>query len=264
MGNSMKTTPKIVYSAVCMAAVLVLSASITQAQLIDVQITGNSVGNAYAGGGVPTQPQTGGAVLGSAGDTWNTIPDSALTFSAYPNGASASGLALNYANGTASPVTLSLTGDDTWDNNGTFGSVEPAASTTYGNLFSSLIAAVGDVQNFDFAGLAPDSMYELVVYSAGNQAGRVSTFTVNSVTLSSTFDDVTTGLVQGVDYVNFASVESNASGDLNMTFGVSGGDESDINGVQLIQVVPEPSTFAILAAGGGVMLLGWRRSFRRA
>ena len=120
-------------------AIALLSAGLVQAQLINVDFNGNSVGIGYGGGGVATGPtMAGAAVLGAAADQWNGISDSAYTFSAYPQGISGSGIALNYADGSASGVAMSLTADGSYNAN------EPiwgntSAFTTSGSPYSPLM-----------------------------------------------------------------------------------------------------------------------------
>jgi PEP-CTERM motif len=261
------------------AGIICLSAGMLQAQLIDVDFNGNSVGTAYAGGGVasPGPNQSGAALIGSAGDVWNGIADSQLTFATYPSGITATALPLTYATGASSPVTMTIASDG-----GTYNANEPAWSNTsafttaaspYSNLMQDLIyanAATGGT--ITLSGLAANQAYNLVLYNAGDQnvgGDRASAFIVNGVSQTSQWDGTTSTLVAGVSYVDYSSAMSDGSGNLVITFGagmtVAGAlsSEGDLDGFQL-QAVPEPSTWAMLAAGGVIMLLGYRRSFRRA
>lgn len=253
--------------------IALLNAESIQAQLINVDFNGNSVGQAYGGGGVAVGPvQTDAALIGSAGDTWNGIPDSLLTFSAYPGGASATGLPLNYANGSASGVTMSLTADGSYDaNEPVWGNTSAftTALSPYSNLMQDLIYA-NNPRSITLSGLAASQTFNLVLYSAGDQnvgTGRTSTFTVNGITQTSFWNGTTSTLIAGQTYVDYASALSDGAGNLVINFGVAGGSgalETDLTGFQLQPVAaPEPSTWAIFAAAG-VMLVCFRRKLVRS
>ena len=272
--SNSKTLPSSRLLGVLSAGIVCLNASLLYAQtaagLIDVQFNGNSISTAYGGGGPDPGPTQSGAVLiGSAGDIWNAFNNSSFTFSAFPNGASARGHALDDANGSPSGVSMSLTASTTY-NAQSFGNHSPfvTVNSPYQNLMQSIVT--GQVpQTISLSGLAPNATFNLILYNAGDNnviaPGRTSTFTVNGVTQTSLWDGTTSTLVAGVDYVNYSSVTANGSGNLVINYGVAGGTgdlETDLNGFQL-QAVPEPSTWAMLAAGG-VLMLGYHRSSRRA
>ncbi len=213
------------------------------AQLIDVQFNGNSLSTADGGGGPDPGPiQSGPALIGSAGDAWNSFNDSFFTFSAFPNGISANGLALNYANGSASGVTMSLTADGTYDaesfgNNSAF----VVANSPYQNLMQAELYA-NNPQTITLGGLAANQAYDLILYSSGDNnvgTGRTNTFTVNGVTQTSIWNGTDSTLIAGRTYVEFSSAMTDGSGDLVIQFGVTGGSgglETDLNGFQLVAV----------------------------
>jgi hypothetical protein len=256
--------------------ILLFNAGSIQAQLIDVDFNGNSVGTDYGGGGVATGPsQTGAAVIGSAGDIWNGLADSSFTFATYPSGMSASGLALNYANGSSSTVMLSLSAasggsydanEPSWGNTSAF----TTAASPYSNLMQDEIYST-PVATLTLSGLAANQNYELVVYSAGDQnlgadTVKTGTFTVNGVTQTTSWNGTTSTLTDGVTYDIFSAL-SDGSGNLVIDYGgtpaASGvNTETDFNGFQL-EAVPEPSTWAILAVAG-VLLAGFRRKLVHA
>jgi hypothetical protein len=243
-----------------------------QAQLINVDFNGNAVGQAYGGGGVATGPtQSGAAILGSAGDTWNGFADSAFTFASYPGGMSGSGLALNYANGSASGVTMRLTADGSYDaNEPNWGnsSAFTTASSPYSNLMQDLIYA-NVPQSITLSGLAANQTFNLVLYNGGDQnvpGGRTSSFTVNGITQTSVWNGTANTLIAGTDYVQYLTATSDGSGNLVINFGVAGGSgalETDLNGFQL-QTVPEPGTLALVSAGAALLLGYQRRKALRA
>jgi len=228
---------------VLLSAIGVIGLASLQAQLIDVNFVGNSVGTAYGGGGVasPGPAMTGAAVIGSAGDQWNNIGDSSFTFSSYPGGVSASGLALIYANGSASPVTMSLTGDGTynanepgWGNTSAF----TTAGSPYSNLMQDMIYA-NVPQSITLSGLAANQTFNLVLYNAGDQnvgTGRTSSFTVNGITQTSLWNGTANTLIAGSTYVQYLTATSDGSGNLVINFGVAGGTgalETDLDGFQI-------------------------------
>jgi hypothetical protein len=235
-----------------------------QAQLINVQFADNATGNAYGGGGPAVEPtQSGAAVLGSAGDTWNAR--SGFTYSSYPTGGSGGPYPLVKGNGTPSGVTVS-----SLIFNGSFVSIEPnfpSYSAFTGTPWANLMGAYISVPSSTapgyvlLAGLAPSATWDLVLYNAANansgnfSAVRTTSFTVDGNTLSSTWDGVTSKLVQGVDYVEFTGVKSDAMGNLVIIFSGSAGSglsaEGDFNGFQLEQVPPQ---LTIIRSGTNVTL----------
>jgi hypothetical protein len=239
-----------------------------QVQLINVQFADNATGDAYGGGGPTVEPtQSGAVVLGSAGDTWNAL--SGFTYSSYPTGGSGGPYSLVYANGSPSAVSVS-----SLTFNGSFASVEPnfpSTSAFTGTPWANLMGAYISVPSqtapgyVSLAGLEPSATYNLVLYSAPN-AGEVRSalFTVDGNTLSTAYNGTTSTLIQGVDYVEFTGVKSDAIGNLVITFSGTGSAQSglsaegDFNGFQLEQV-PEPGTFALAGAGTALLLLGRRR-----
>lgn len=243
-----------------------------QAQLIDVNFTDDSYGLAgWGGGGVNGAAQSGAVVLGSAGDVWNAVGglgNGPLLFT-YANPpaflASYTSGPLLYADNTVSGVTLSLTASQTysatqpgWGNHSPF----VAAGSPYANLFNTMLVATtaNPQQTVTLSGLLANQAYELVVYNASDQneaPSRTSLFTVNGVTQTSTYDGVQSTLINGVDYLVFNAV-SDGTGTLVINYGISGTAETDFNGFQLLEVVPEPSTLALLASGA-VLLLGVQR-----
>jgi hypothetical protein len=244
-----------------------------QAQLINVQFADNATGNAYGGGGPAVEPtQSGAAVLGSAGDTWNAL--SAFTYSSYPTGGSGGPFSLVYANGSPSSVTMSsLTFNGSFVSDApNFPSISTFNGTPWANLMGAYISVPSQTAPgfVSLTGLSPSASYNLVLYNAANASlngfstARTTRFTVDSNTLSSAWDGSTSTLVQGVDYVEFSGVKSDAMGNLVITFSGTGSAgsglsaEGDFNGFQLEQV-PEPGTFGLVGAGIALLLLGSRR-----
>jgi hypothetical protein len=242
-----------------------------QAQLIDVNFTDDSYGLAgWGGNGVNGAAQSGAAVLGSAGDTWNAVGGLGAGPLVFAYAGSPAFLAsytsgpLVDSTGAVTPVTLSLIASQTysatqpgWGNSSPF----VTAGSPYANLFNTMLVATtaNPQQTVTLNGLAPNQAYQLITYNGSdqNEAGaRPSLFTVNGVTQTSTYDGVQSTLINGVDYLVFNAM-SDGTGTLVINYGVSGAFETDFNGFQL-QAVPEPGTLALLASGA-VLLLGVQR-----
>ena len=251
-----------------------------QAQLIDVQFNDDSINLIYDGGAGSPSPlpvMSGTAVIGSsAGDIWNQITAANLTYANPPLLATTiSPVALNYVNGAASGVSLTLSAPNgTYNaNSAWWGNYSPftTAGSPYSPLMQSCLVANSAAGNgyVTLSGLTPLGTYSLITYNASDEnetAGRTSSFTVNGVTQTSTYDGVTSTLVNGVDYLVFAGVTADAGGNLTINFGNLGVSESDFNGFQLqgVNPVPEPSTFALVGAGMALLLGYQRRKALRA
>ncbi|MGA9451600.1 MAG: cellulase family glycosylhydrolase [Verrucomicrobiia bacterium] len=221
------------------AGLLFLSASLLKAQLIDVDFNENS--SASSGGGPnPGPTMSGAAVLGAAGDRWNGIDAS-----------SGGGIPLIYANGGTSAVTMTFTSAGGYDVND-YGGSTPFAGTPYDALMEDYLYNGGTSQTITLSGLAPNSIYNLILYNAANvpAAGRTTYFTVNGNTQSSTWNGSSSTLIAGVDYVDFTSALSDGSGNLVITWTGNGSAEGDIDGFQ-IQAVP----FAIYAGYDGTNVI---------
>jgi aryl-phospho-beta-D-glucosidase BglC (GH1 family) len=221
---------------VSLAGVIGFSFSLLQAQLINVDFNQNN-GVGWGGGGPnPGPTMSGAAVLGTAGDQWNGI-----------NVNSGSGISLSNADGSASPVKLTFTPAGGYDAN-SFGGSTPFASTPYNALMQDYLYNGGAPQTITLSGLAPNSMFDLVLYNAADHgaAGRITYFTVNGIPQSSTWNGTSSSLIAGVDYVEFSSALSDASGKLVISYNGDGNLEGDIDGFQV-----QAASFKINAANNG-------------
>jgi uncharacterized delta-60 repeat protein len=223
-----------------LAAILSLQfAGIVHAQLIDVDFNTNSAVD--AGGGPALGPtMSGAAVLGAAGDQWNGIDTSSGT-----------AIPLIYANGSNSPVTMTFTSGGGYDVN-SYGGSTPFAGTPYDALMEDYLYNDGVPQTVTLSGLAPRSMYDLVLYNAADiyAGGRTTYFTVNTNTQSSTWNASSNTLTAGVDYVQFTSAVSDSTGNLEITWTGNGSAEGDLDGFQ-IQLEPGPTAPGLDPSFGG-------------
>ena len=207
---------------VFLAGIILFSAGLLPAQVIDVDFNNDSGGATHGGPSVGPN-MSGAAVLGTAGDQWNGI-----------SVANGSGLSLFYVNGTVSPVTMSFTSGGGYDVKAYSGST-PFAGTAYNSLMEDYLYSGNTPQTITLSGLATNSAYKLVLYNAADTAGagRKTVFTVNGNTQTSLWDGTSSTLLAGVDYVYFSSAFSDGSGNLVIIYTGSAGAEGDINGFQI-------------------------------
>jgi hypothetical protein len=206
-----------------------------QAQLIDVDFNQNN-GPGWGGGGPnPGPTMIGAAVLGTTNDQWNGMDVNAGT-----------GIPLAYTDASASPVTMTFTSGGGYDVN-SYGGTTPFAGTAYDALMEDYLFTGGTAQTITLSGLATNSLYHLVLYSAGDTSagadGRMTYFTVNSTSRTSVWDTVSSALAAGIDYADFPAAVSDSSGNLMIQYNGKGAAEGDVNGFQ-IQCVPAISAIS--------------------
>src|SRR6185437_4606173 len=148
-----------------------------------------------SGGPALGPTMSGAAVLGAGSDQWNGIKVTSGT-----------AIPLMYANGSNSPVTMSFTSGGGYDVS-SYGGSTPFAGTPFDALMEDYLYNGGVPQTVTLSGLAPRSTYDLVLYNAADASagGRTTFFTVNSNTLSSTWNGSSNTLISGIDYIEFSS-----------------------------------------------------------
>jgi fibronectin type 3 domain-containing protein len=240
----------------------------TVPQLLNVNFDSAGSGNNFGSGENPALAAASGAgAIGSPGDIWNgenTLGATTFTAGALVN-----------SDGSASAVTLSLfAAGGAFDNNSPgFGIISPFSwasvadmnadigypNSPYAALMSSAIntGASGANSFVALGGLTPGAAYTLFVYSAGNDAGRISSFWItnnvyNGPTNSCTYDDHTITMVSGVDYLEF-SASADVNGDLTINFG-NGLNENDLCGFQLIEGSVQAAAITTSAPLSGLTL----------
>jgi formylglycine-generating enzyme required for sulfatase activity len=223
LSNAMKSSRLLCIFAAGMA---IFSASLLQAQLINVDFNNDSSG-ANNGGPNPGPTMSGAAVFGAAGDQWNGI-----------NVNSGTGIPLLYANGSNSPVTMTFNSGGGYDAN-SFGGYTPFAGTPYDALMEDYLFTVGTARTITLSGLPPNTCHDLVLYSAGDNAatGRETLFTVNGFGTLTTWNVSYSNFLANLDYVEFKAAFADGSGNLVITWSGNGSAEGDLNGFQ-IQLVP--------------------------
>ncbi|MGC9942468.1 MAG: cellulase family glycosylhydrolase [Verrucomicrobiota bacterium] len=226
---------------------LFFGVGIIHSQLINVDFNQNN-GVAWGGGGPSPGPtMSGAAVLGATGDQWNGIDVN-----------SGNGIPLIAANGNVTSVTMTFTSGGGYDVN-SFGGSTPFAGTPYDALMEDYIYNGDTPQTITLSGLATNSAYQLVLYNAAGAeaAGRVTCFTVNSNTLSSTWNATSNTLIPGVDYVEFRSAMSDGAGNLVISYSGNGSVEGDVNG---FQIQAAPPVLSASYAGTVAMISFWSRT----
>ncbi len=205
-----------------------ISSAHAASNLIDVQFVGY---NSYY--------QTGAALTGNAGNSWNE-----LTY-----GASNGTDALFYADKSASDVSISYTAQNFW--------TAPAASyqfagTSYANLMRTSIAGYGDGIQIDLTGLTAGHEYGFYVYTQGDNGstGRSLDITANGKDVGTATQTNANTFIEGDNYLYFTTF-ADSSGDIALDANTLNG-EADINGFQMMPV-PEPTSLPLIAAGLGAL-----------
>ena len=175
--------------------------------------------------------QTGAAVLGSAGDAWNAITASTSTLH-------------NSAGTTVNGVGLTLTDQGVFTDAG--GDAMDAGTTAlmqdyaYGNTTPATVTVT-------FTGLSnyTNSLFALVVYAAGDQAGQGGSLNLTGATGGNTASTLTTTAASrqvsagsGVAYNAFSGTL--ASGTLTLVVSANGSAYSIVNGFQLLLSGQQP------------------------
>ncbi len=101
-------------------------------------------------------------------------------------------------------------------------------------------------------------VYDLYIYSQnGGYASRGGIFTLGSAVQTVTNNGDQSSFVEGVNYTEFTNITLETAGSIAFSYVPNPPQygEGDLNGVQLVEVatVPEPSTWAMLLGGAGLL-----------
>ena len=181
--------------------------------------------------------QTGPAVIGSSGDSWNVMTN-----------ASGSSVLLN-SGGISSTVSISWSANGIYHFSSTFGGGNAALMGGY--IYASSSHGVS------FAGLPANQIYTLYIYSQSDMNGREISITVNGSTYTTTPSAFPTNFIAGQNYLAITGV-TDGGGNISFTYNVAIG-EADLDGIQLSisntapAIITQPSN-QVVAAGGTVNL----------
>jgi hypothetical protein len=206
----------------------------------------------------------------AAGSTWNAVTTTASTTLDDSTGDNSAGVTIGMTPTAGHAVSFGITiqteGDpifETWmkdDGNNaaystTFGGLSTAAGTTY------------DLVVYSGWYWGPEGVH--TSQSAGT--GLAGTFVINSLQMRSAGEgNVFAGGGLGEDsnsadaagntnYARFNGLTPDGSGNITFDFNLAGDLDAPINGFQLIETVPEPSTTALLGLGGLALVLRRRK-----
>ena len=161
------------------------------------------------------------------------------------------------SDGSPTSVTFTAAFDGAYDIDSQ-GGAAPSAFVGSRPLLDDFVYNTSGSKAFSVRHLTPGGTYDLYLYGVPGGAGpRTTSFTVGATTLSTTGADQSS-FVEGANYVRFVNLVADGSGTIAGTFAPGpGSGEADFNGLQIVEVVPEPTAgWAVFLAGG---LLGVRR-----
>ena len=215
------------FSTQLLGAALLAAASATHAtSLVDVQFSNDA-----------SHTQSGAAVVGNNGDTWNN----------FTSGHAGSGSLVDVAGG-ASGVSLSFSASNFWEADPSY--FQFAGQSDANLMQGYLVGYAGQPDiTLNFTGLAAGHAYGFWVYTQGddNSRGRSIGLSANGGASAVATQTNTDGFVLGDNYVYLTAVADGA-GDITL-LGHDLNGEANIDGVQLM-AVPEPSELVLLMAGG--------------
>ncbi len=185
------------------------------------------------------QPFTGAAVIGAPTDKWNNAPSATIA-----------NLPLLDRSGAPTSATLTCTANGLFSSL-VFGFSSTPYATLMGSYVYSLLPQPGSVSyltapdSLSIAGLLPNSTYVAYIYSQGDTASSGRTLSITTAagaTVTSTPAASTAStFILNQNYL-IVPVTSDVNGVVSFTFfGTGPNEEGDINGLQLVGSLANPS-----------------------
>jgi hypothetical protein len=243
----------------CSLAILsaIVTATHAQASIINFQFDGaraSVAGPVFTGNGVLRADGTANdnPAVGTASGTWN-----AITFDGSLNPSQTSGF--KNSSGLPTPATLTfndanIVGQDSCSNcqyaqPGSDLALQPLLNSYLGTQTAptapAVIVTVGN--------LTPGGIYDVYVYGTNGGSSAGGAFSINGSATESTNGNAGSvpfsTYTNGNDYVVFDHVIADSHGNLALTAGPSTITIGILNGLQIVSVVPEPSTWVLLGLG---------------
>ena len=227
-------------------ASLALLSPMANAALVALNFQGNGAANLAA---TTIAGSTAGTIV--AQENWNNAFNSNNVAASIPN--------LVSSTGSLSGITAAWLSADTWNAGGTVGA-SGNAQMSYGFMKASA-AASGTVT---FSGFTSGSLFDMVIYTATDNAAPIGTFALN--------DTLGTSVSYAVGAGNTATFTNNSTRHAftnltavggSVTLTMSGGG-AGLAGVQF-SVIPEPSSALLIGLGAlGLLARRTRRTRRQA
>ncbi len=209
----------------------------------------------------PTPTYSGTAAAPDGGTTWNGL---ATGPKGGPLVASITSGALLSSTGGATAITVTLGNFQAYDAASDGQPASFASELMSDFVYQQILGPGGPNSTLSINNLNPAFTYDLYLYAQnGGYNNTATTFTINGVTLIANNDlGPASSFVENTNYVRFTGVAPNGSGMISGTFNdFEPANNAAFNGLQIVEIIPEPASAALAGAAG---LLALRRRRPRA
>jgi len=235
-------------------SILALSAGSAQAQFVD----GLSLGLNFSGGAGSEAPDPDVDTV-DAGEITGVVPQGNWNNA---QGASGNLAALVDSGGSATATTVTYSSSNTWGRNLT-------ATPTNDLLSDYLDGGTGVPVNITFSNV-PYAIYDVYVYTRRNENGFVGGDGMSDYTVNGAVQTVVTGDIQNsfllatpTSLGNYVKFDDVTGATLTVQANLNAGNfRAPVDGVQIVEQIPEPNSFALIAGLAGAAMLSRRRRAR--